>query len=128
SSTWLGWRSYYIEDCASHTQAFQSQVASLVCEGVFAKFPRPQSGPARVRGDVASRILVAVLEILARRARRGALGRSLARGDRARSRAPHHPAIRRARRPGSAGTGDRPFALRCYTALRLGFSALAVRW
>ncbi len=39
STTSLGWPSYYIEDYASHTQAFQSQVTSLVCEGVFAKFP-----------------------------------------------------------------------------------------
>jgi uncharacterized protein len=39
STTSLGWPSYYIEDYAAHSQAFQSQVASLVCEGVFAKFP-----------------------------------------------------------------------------------------
>jgi predicted TIM-barrel fold metal-dependent hydrolase len=37
--TSLGWPSYYIEDYAAQSQAFQSQVASLVSEGVFAKFP-----------------------------------------------------------------------------------------
>jgi predicted TIM-barrel fold metal-dependent hydrolase len=37
--TSLGWPSYYIEDYASQSQGFQSQLASLICEGVFAKFP-----------------------------------------------------------------------------------------
>jgi predicted TIM-barrel fold metal-dependent hydrolase len=37
--TALGWPSYYIEDYAAQPQAFQSQVASLISEGVFAKFP-----------------------------------------------------------------------------------------
>lgn len=37
--TSLGWPTYYIEDYASQSQAFQSQVTSLICEGVFAKFP-----------------------------------------------------------------------------------------
>lgn len=35
----VGWPSYYIEDYASLAQAFQSQLVSLVSEGVFAKFP-----------------------------------------------------------------------------------------
>jgi predicted TIM-barrel fold metal-dependent hydrolase len=37
--TSLGWPSYYLEDYASQSQGFQSQLVSLVCEGVFAKFP-----------------------------------------------------------------------------------------
>lgn len=37
--TSLGWPSFYNEDYAAQAQGFQSQVASLVAEGVFAKFP-----------------------------------------------------------------------------------------
>jgi len=37
--TSLGWPSHYAEDQAGQSQAFQSQVASLIAEGVFAKFP-----------------------------------------------------------------------------------------
>jgi len=37
--TSLGWPTYYIEDYASYAQAFQSQLGSLIAEGVFAKFP-----------------------------------------------------------------------------------------
>lgn len=38
--TSLGWPTYYVEDYASQAQGFQSQVASLICEGVLAKHPR----------------------------------------------------------------------------------------
>jgi predicted TIM-barrel fold metal-dependent hydrolase len=34
-----GWPSYYVEDYVAQSQAFQSQVLSLIAEGVFKKFP-----------------------------------------------------------------------------------------
>jgi len=34
-----GWPSYYVEDYVSQAQAFQNQLASLIAEGVFVKFP-----------------------------------------------------------------------------------------
>ncbi|MSO75289.1 MAG: amidohydrolase [Alphaproteobacteria bacterium] len=37
--TGVGWPSYYSEDYANQAVAFQSALTSLVCEGVFAKFP-----------------------------------------------------------------------------------------
>jgi uncharacterized protein len=35
----VGWTSYYIEDYVNQAPAFQSQLTSLLAEGVFAKFP-----------------------------------------------------------------------------------------
>lgn len=37
--TAAGWPSYYVEDYVAQAQGFQSQLASLICEGTFAKFP-----------------------------------------------------------------------------------------
>ena len=37
--TACGWPSYYIEDHTAMSQAFEAQVISLVCEGVFCEFP-----------------------------------------------------------------------------------------
>lgn len=34
-----GWTSYHVEDYVANSQAFQAQLASLMSEGVFAKFP-----------------------------------------------------------------------------------------
>ncbi len=38
--TSLGWPTYYVEDYCAQSLGFQSQVASLVCEGVFVKYPQ----------------------------------------------------------------------------------------
>jgi hypothetical protein len=35
----IGWPSYYLEDYVGHSAGFESQLISLVAEGVFAKFP-----------------------------------------------------------------------------------------
>ena len=37
--TSLGWPSYYTEDYAAQAAAFQQCLSSLICEGVFTKFP-----------------------------------------------------------------------------------------
>lgn len=37
--TSLGWTNYYLEDYAAQSLGFQAQVANLITEGVFAKFP-----------------------------------------------------------------------------------------
>jgi uncharacterized protein len=36
----VGWPSYYTEDYANQAIAMQSQLTSLICEGVFQKFPK----------------------------------------------------------------------------------------
>jgi predicted TIM-barrel fold metal-dependent hydrolase len=36
----VGWTSYFTEDYANQATAFQSQLTSMICEGVFQKYPK----------------------------------------------------------------------------------------
>ena len=78
SMTSLGWPSYYVEDYVAYAQAFQSQLGSLICEGAFAKFPKLKVVLHGIGRHLAARLPVAAVEILARRALGGALGRPAA--------------------------------------------------
>ena len=66
--TSVGWPSYYTEDYAAQAPAFQQALSSLICEGVFAKYPRSESRAAGVGVHVAAGASVAADEILARAA------------------------------------------------------------
>ena len=64
--TALGWPTWYIEDYAAQSQGFQSQVASLITEGVFAKHPELKVVLIELGVTWLPRIPVAVRQVLAR--------------------------------------------------------------
>ena len=46
--TSVGWGSYHIEDYVAQAAAFQTQLTSLIVEGVFARHPEPENGDAGI--------------------------------------------------------------------------------
>ena len=64
--TSLGWPTWYIEDYAAQSQGFQSQVASLITEGVFAKHPELKVVLIESGVTWLPRLPVALRQVLAR--------------------------------------------------------------
>ena len=100
-NTPVGWSSYLSEEYINQAGAFQTQLTSLIAEGVFAKFPNLTVRADGIGGDLAAGLSVAADQILEGAAQRGAVGRRSAGHHRARAGAADLAAVRR-----PAGTGD----------------------
>ena len=91
--TGSGWPSYYLEDYAAQSLGFHTQLGSLIAEGVFVKFPKLKVVLIESGVTLDRALSLAAVEVLARRAQRGAVDRPLAQRVRARPCSPDHPAV-----------------------------------
>ena len=57
--TSVGWGSYHIEDYVAQAPAFETQLTSLIVEGVFARHPEPEGGDAGIGLHLAAGLSVA---------------------------------------------------------------------
>ena len=73
--TGSGWPTYYLEDYAAQSLGFHTQLGSLICRGRVRQIPQAQGGADRIGRDLAAALPVAAVQVLARRAQRGALDR-----------------------------------------------------
>ena len=125
--TSVGWGSYHIEDYVAQAQAFQTQLTSLIVEGVFARHPNLKMVMLESRLHLAAGLSLAAAQVLARRAHGNALGRPRAAGDCAQQ----HPLFAATGRR-AAGTRDaeppvRPYAVGRIAPILDRLSALAIR-
>ena len=94
ATTKNGWPSYYLEDYVVGSHAFQAQLLSLISEGVFSKFPGPDSCAGGSRLHLAAAVHVARGEDVAGDAGGSAVGGSRAGGDHSRPCAVHAATVR----------------------------------
>ena len=123
----LGWPTYYTEDYAAQAQAFQAALSSLVCEGVFTKFPELKVVLLEFRLHLAARASLAADQILARAAHGGAVGGPRAHRHRAQQRPAHHAAVRRAALARDVPAADGAHGIGRDAAVLHRLPALAVR-
>ena len=128
----IGWPSYRYEYYLAEAQAFQAQILSLIYEGVFGKFPGPQGRADGIGRELAAGLHVARQQDLARRARRGALGRARA-GRRSSATISASPCSRSTVRPmpqASPTSSSRSAPTRCSCSrptIRTGSSTATIR-
>ena len=79
--TSVGWGSYHIEDYVAQATAFQTQLTSLIVEGVFARHPNLKMVMLEIGLHLAAGLSVAAAQVLARHTDGNAVGRSRAAGD-----------------------------------------------
>ena len=109
--TSVGWGSYHIEDYVAQAQAFQTQLTSLIVEGVFARHPEPENGDAGIGLHLAAAVPVAAAQVLARHPDGNAVGGSGAAGDCAQQYPLFAAAGRRAAGSASPESAVRPYAV-----------------
>ena len=125
--TAVGWPSFYSEDYVNQAQAFQTQLSSLVCEGVFTKFPKIRMVLIEFGLHLAAIASLAADEILARLEDGSSLGRSATARSRTRSSAVYLAASGCAARLGDFFAARRSYGQRFPPSLLHRLSALAVR-
>ncbi len=122
----IGWPSYFLEDYVGHAQVFQSQLLSLISEGVFSKFPKLKVVMIEFGLHLAARLFVAGRQDLARGAARGALGHRGA-VDAGAPACSFHPAAGQRPTGGrDAGAGSGAYRFRRHTAVLDRLPALAL--